>query len=204
VTRRRVAAAFALLITLTAAGCGGSGEGSTTTTTTAPKPPPKETRDPLPEKPKEWQRRVNERGGYALLLPRGWQAKNDGPQTLIRSYDHLVAVSIAPDRSADGLATPINDYATNTADELHGFKHGFMVKEIRPLERRYEAVEAYGSGKSRDGVEQRASVIVLRRDDVATLAVVLAANAKPAASKSFRIARRAISTLRTRPPRKGD
>ncbi|HEY8001215.1 MAG: hypothetical protein ACHQJ5_06680 [Vicinamibacteria bacterium] len=200
-TRRGAALALALLITLAAAGCGGSDEESTTTTTTTPKPPPKETRDPLPARPKEWQRFVNERGGYALLLPRGWKTEADGPQTLIRSYDHLVAVSIAPDRSADGLATPINDYATNTADALHGFEDGFETKGMRPLEHRYDAVEVYGSGKSRDGVEQRASVIVLRRDEIATLAVVLAANAKPAARESVRIARRAISTLRTRPPR---
>jgi hypothetical protein len=205
VTRRGAALAFALLITLAAAGCGGSDDESTTTTTTttAPKPPPKETRDPLPARPEEWQRYVNERGGYALLLPRGWKTKADGPQTLIRSYDHLVAVSIAPDRSADGVATPINDYATNTADELHGFKHGFETRGMRPLEHRYDAVEVYGSGKSRAGVEQRASVIVLRRGDVASLAVVLAANAKAAARESVRIARRAISTLRTRAPKHG-
>jgi hypothetical protein len=50
-------------------------------------------------------------------------------------------------------------------------------------------------------VDQRASVIVLRRDEIATVTVVLAANAKPGASESLRIAGRAIGTLRTRPPR---
>lgn len=200
---RRTALAGLLALTLAAAGCGGSDDESTTTTTTTPQPPPKETRDPLPERPKEWKRYVNERGGYALLLPRGWAADADGPQTLIRSYDRLVAISIAPDRTADGLATPIADYATNTADGLRGFKDGFDAKGQRALKHRYDAVEVYGSGKSRDGVEQRASVIVLRRDEIATLTAVVAANAKPAARESVRIARRALDTLRTRPPRGG-
>ena len=200
---RRAALAGLIALTLAAAGCGGSDDESTTTTTTTPQPPPKETRDPLPERPKEWKRYVNERGGYALLLPRGWAADADGPQTLIRSYDRLVAISIAPDRTADGLATPIADYATNTADALRGFKDGFDAKGQRALQHRYDAVEVYGSGKSRDGVEQRASVIVLRRDEIATLTAVVAANAKPAARESVRIARRAVDTLRTRPPRGG-
>jgi hypothetical protein len=197
---RRVALALTLVLTLGAAGCGGSDEESTTSTTTAPKPAPKETRDPLPERPLEWKRYVNERGGYALLLPRGWTADADGPQTLIRSYDRLVAISIAPDRSADGLATPVADYATNTADGLRGFKHGFEAEGQRPLKHHYDAVEVYGGGKSRDGVDQRASVIVLRRDALATITVVVAANAKLAARESVRVARRAVDTLRTRPP----
>lgn len=201
---RRITLALSLVLTLAGAGCGGSDDESTTTTTTTPKPPPKETRDPLPERPEEWERYVNERGGYALLLPRGWEADADGPQALIRSYDRLVAISIAPDRTADGLATPIADYATNTADRLRGFKHGFDAKGQRPLKHRYDAVEVYGSGESRDGVEQKASVIVLRRERIGTLTVVLAANAKPAARESVRIARRAVDTLRTRPPRDRD
>ncbi len=161
---------------------------------------PKETREPLPERPKEWEPYVNERGGYALLLPRGWKAEADGPQTLIRSYDRLVAISIAPDRSPRRGRPPIEDYATNTADELRGFEDGFDAKGMRPFDHRYDAVEVFGTGTSRDGVDQRASVIVLRRGELATVTVVLAANAKPGARESVRIARRAIATLRTRPP----
>ena len=198
----RRATAAVVLLTVALAGCGGSGDSSsTTTTTTAPAPPPKETRDPLPDRPKDWEPYVNERGGYALLLPRGWKADADGPQTLIRSYDRLVAISIAPDRSAAARETPISDYATRTADELRGFEHGFDAKGMRPFEHRYEGTEVFGTGTSRDGVDQRASVIVLRRDDAATITAVLAANAKPAARESVRLARRAIATLRTRPPR---
>jgi hypothetical protein len=192
----RLAVGFAL--TLALAGCGGDDSSSTTTTT--PKPPPKETREPLPERPQEWKPYVNARGGYALLLPRGWKAAADGPRTLIRSFDRLVAISIAPDRSPAAAATAAEDYAAATADGLRGFEGGFDVKGVRPLDRRYEAIEVFGTGRSRDGVDQRASVIVLRRDEIATITVVLAANAKPAARESVRIARRAIATLRTRRP----
>ncbi len=199
-SRGGLLAAAAIAAAIALSGCDDSDEGSTSTATT-PKPPPKETRDPLPERPHEWTRYVNERGGYALLVPQGWKAEGDGPRSLIRSYDRLVAISIAPDRSPDALATPIDDYATNTADELGGFADGFDATGTRPLEHRYDAAEVFGTGKSRDGVEQKASVIVLRRDEIATLVVVLAANAKPAARESVRLARRSLGTLRTRPPR---
>jgi hypothetical protein len=198
VTRR---AAGVLLLTIALAGCGGADdETSSTITRTTPAPPPKETRDALPDKPKDWEHYVNERGGYALRLPRGWRAEADGPQTLVRSYDRLVAISIAADRSDAARETPIEDYATNTADQLRGFEDGFEDKGMRPFDHHYEGTEVFGTGTSHDGVDQRASVIVLRRDDVATITVVLAANAKPAAKESERIARRAIGTLRTRPP----
>jgi hypothetical protein len=181
----------------------GDDEPTTTSTTTTPPPPERETRDPLPDRPREWKSYVNERGGYALLLPRGWKAESDGARTLVRSFDRLVALSIVPDRATDSLATPIEDYATNTADGLRGFEDGFESKGTRPLDHRYEAVEVYGTGTSRDGVDQRVSVIVLRREQLATITVVLAANAKPAARESVRIARRVVGTIRTRPPRGG-
>jgi hypothetical protein len=195
-------AAPVLLLTIALAGCGGSGDDATTssTTTTAPAPPPKETRDALPDKPKDWEPYVNERGGYALRLPRGWKAEADGPQALIRSYDRLVAISIAPDRSDAARETPIFDYASNTADQLRGFENGFEAKGTRPFDHHYEGVEVFGTGTSRDGVDQKASVIVLRRGEIATITVFLTANAKPAAKESERIARRAIDTLRTRAP----
>ena len=204
------AAALALCTaTLALAGCGGGGEStgstaSTTTTTTAPKPPPKETRDPLPDVHPEWERFVNERGGYALLLPRGWEANRRGPQTLIRSFDRLVAISIAPDRSAAALATPLEDYATNTAGALRGFEGGLRVDGSRPLRGGpYDAAEVFGTGRSRDGVDQRVSVIALRRHGLVTVTAVLAANAKRAARESARVGRRVIATIRTRPPQDG-
>ena len=56
---------------------------------------------------------------------------------------------------------------------------------------------------ARGGVDQRLSVIVLRRDRVATFTVVLAKNAERATGPSKRLALRVIETLRSRPPRSG-
>ena len=49
-------------------------------------------------------------------------------------------------------------------------------------------------------MDQKVSVIALRRDHQATITAVLAANAKPAARDSARVGRRVIATIRTRPP----
>ena len=197
------AAAVALCTaTLALAGCGG-GETTLpeTTTTRPPQPPPKETRDPLPGRPHEWKRYVNERGGFAVLLPRGWEPKTRGTSTLIRSFDRLVAISIAPDRSRAGIEAPIADYATRTADALRGFAHPPRIRGVRPFGHRYDGVEAFGTARAKGGIEQKVSVIVLRRGRLATFTAVLAANAKPAARSSERIGRRVIATLRSRPPR---
>lgn len=195
-------AGLALVLPLALAACGGSDpSSSTSSTTTTPAPPPKETREGLPDRPEQWTRYVNERGGYGLLLPRGWDGERDGPKTLIRSFDRLVAISIAPDRSAAAAETPIEDYATNTAERLRGFEHAFKAEGTRRFPGHYEAVDVHGTGRSRDGVEQRVSVIVLRRDELATVIAVVAANAKPAARESMRLARKVVATIRTRPPR---
>jgi hypothetical protein len=187
--------------TFALAACGGGDSTGTSTTTNAkpPQPPPKETRDPLPNRPDEWERYANERGGFALLLPRGWNPNTRGPSTLIRSFDRLAAISIVADRGRAGLDTPIADYATTTAKALRGFSQPPRIRGTRAFKHRYHGVEAFGSARSEGGIGQRVSVIVLRRDDQATITAVLAANAKHAARDSERIARRVIATLRTRP-----
>jgi hypothetical protein len=120
---------------------------------------------------------------------------------LIRSFDRLVAISIAPDRSRAALATPIADYATRTADRLRGFKDPPRISGTRPVRHRYDAIEAFGTATAKGGVRQKISVFVLRRPRLATFVAVLAANAKHAARESERVGRRVIATLRSRPPR---
>jgi hypothetical protein len=198
----RVAALALCTATLALAGCGGGDatDTSTTTTTRPPQPASKETRDPLPNRPHEWKRYVNERGGFALLLPRGWKPNTRGPSTLIRSFDRLVAISIVADRSRAGLDAPIADYATTTAKALTGFNHPPRIRGTRPFKHRYQGVEAFGTARAKGGVDQSVAVMVLRRDDLATITAMLAANAKPAARGSERVAQRVIATIRTRPP----
>ena len=185
-------------------GCGDSGDGGETTTTLPPAPAPHETVDKLPKLPASWHRFVDERGGFALGLPRGWTVRRTGSNALIRSYDHLVAVSVAPDRSPGALEVPIEDFATRTADALPGLRGELRRAEMRRYRHRYDGTEIRARATARGGIDQRLSVIVLRRDSVATLTVVVAANAKPAAEPSLRLARHVVATLRTRPPSRSD
>ena len=131
----------------------------------------------------------------------GGSPNTRGRSTLIRSFDRLVAISIVSDRSRAGLETPIADYARSTAKALRGFNHPPRIRGTRPFKHRYEAVEASGTARSSGGIDQRVSVIALRRDDLVTITAVLAANAKRAARHSARIGRRVIETVRSRPPR---
>ena len=43
-------------------------------------------------------------------------------------------------------------------------------------------------------------MIVLRRDELVTITAVVAANARPVAKESKRLARKVVATIRTRPP----
>jgi hypothetical protein len=182
------------------AGCGDSSDDETTTTTTTPAPPPRETIDHVPKLPDSWHKYVNERGGFALGLPRGWKEKPSGATALVRSYDRLVAISIAPDRRPEALDDPLDEVADATAAALTGFKGELERKPVRDCEHRYECAEVRARGTAKGGVEQRLQVIVLRRDGVAQITAVIAANEKKSADESLHLAKRVVATLRTRPP----
>ena len=190
----------ALAVAFALGGCGGSDADPPTTSTTRPPPPPRETIDHLPELPGSWHKRVDRRGGFALGVPRGWKARQTGNGLLVRSFDHLAAISIAPDRRSAALAEPLDEFASATAAELGGFRGELRRRSVRRFEHRYDGAEVRARGTTPDGVTQRVSVIVLRRDRVATLTAVIASNVKPSADPSLRLARRVVGTLRTRPP----
>jgi hypothetical protein len=197
------AALATLLVAVGACGCGGSGEEdrtTTTTTTTAPPPPARETVDKLPKLPASWHRYVSRRGGFAIGLPRGWKAKPEGRTALIRSYDHLVAISIVPDRSARAQDVPLEDFAARTAEALPGIRGELRRVRAHAYRHRYDAAELRARATANGGIDERLDVIVLRRDSVATVTVVIAANAKAGAHDSRRLARNVVATLRTRPP----
>jgi hypothetical protein len=190
----------ALLVALALAGCDGSEEDSEPAPP-PPAPPPRETVQHLPKLPDDWERHVNRAGGFAFGVPRGWKVSDRGDGSLIRSFDRLVAISIVPDRSQGALEIPVDQYATRAAEALPGFRDRLRLKGTGRFEHRYEGAETRAVGTARGGIDQRVSVIVLRRDDVATLTVVIAKNQREAAGPSKKLAERIADTLRSRPPR---
>ena len=197
----RAAAVAAVAAAIVLAGCGGS-DSTTDATTTTTAPAAHETIDKLPKLPSSWHKFINERDGLALGLPRGWKADHaPGGGVLVRSYDHLVALSIAVDRRPAALDEPLDDFASATAAQLRGFRGALDTKAVRRYPHRYYGAEVRARGTAKGGVRQRVFVIVLRRDHVAVVTAVIAANVKHAADDSLHFAKRVVATLRTRPPR---
>lgn len=183
-----------------AAGCGEKQEPERTT----PVPVAAETTDPLPKLPKSWRPYVDAAAGFAIGLPRGWKANSTSAGATIRSFDELVVLTISPDRSPDGLTVPVDEYAERAARALPGYRNEIEPSQPRAFGRNYEAVELSATATaSTTGVQQDISVIVLRRDGVATFTIVIAANAKPQAQESRELAEQVAATLRTRAPSAG-
>lgn len=191
------AAAVLVAIALLVVGCGDDSDEASS----EPAPRPTEAVDPLPKLPASWSTHVNQAGGFALGLPPGWRADDRGTSTLVRSFDRLVAVSIAPDRTSEAIELPLGDFATRALTGLSGFEGELEAGPERPFEHRYRGVVVEGSGIATDtGLRQRLRLIVLRRDRQVTFSVVIAANAAPEARPSERLAERMVKTLRSRPP----
>jgi hypothetical protein len=190
----------ALLVALALAGCDGSEE-DPEPAPAPPAPPPRETVHELPKLPDDWERHTNRAGGFAFGVPRGWEVSDRGDGSLIRSFDRLVAVSIVPDRSEGALEIPIDEYASRAAEALPGFRERLRIKGKGRFGHRYEGTEVRAVGTAKGGIQQRVSVIVLRRDDLATFTVVIAKNQREAAHPSKKLAERIVETLRSRPPR---
>lgn len=191
--RAASAACAALALAFAVAGCGERGEPEPATS-------PAETVDPLPELPRKWSRHVNRRAGFAIGLPPGWNARDRRRSSLLRSPDHLAAVTVSADRTDGGLALPLDEFATRVTDALKGFRR-LKTEPPRPFRVRYDAVAVAGSGDAKGGVPQRVLVVVERRAGVATYTAVVAANAKRATGHHRDEIRRVLRSLRGRPPR---
>lgn len=131
------------------------------------------------------------RAGYSLGIPPGWRAQDRGASTLIRAPDHLVAVSIAADRTADALAVPADQFAAQVLAALPyrprldpGPAHRFGGTPLDGF-----STDA-ASTQAASGVEQRVTVVVLRHDGYVNYTVVVAANAgrTPAAERAQALA----------------
>ena len=120
----------------------------------------------------------------------------------MRSRDRLVAVSIVADRTADALAPPVEEFATSALGAVPGFEGQLEPGTPQRFRHRYEAVGVKARGSAeRGGVDQRLELIVLRRADLATVTILIAANQRREAASSQALAEELVRTVRTRPVR---
>jgi hypothetical protein len=193
------AAALLIVAAIVVAGCGGSDSTETTSTTTQRQHA--EDADPLPDLPAHWKPYLNRAGGFAVALPPGWKASRQGTGSLIRSFDHLVAVSISPDRTPDAQSLGLDTFATRALLALPGVNAGTQPSDPKPYDHHYDAVQSkYEAKDQKSGVDQRNSLIVIRRDHLVTFTVLIAANADPQAKPAVEVARKVVATLRSQPP----
>jgi hypothetical protein len=161
---------------------------------------PPETAEELPKLPRGWEPHRNAAGGFALGRPPGWAADDRGPVTRLASPDELVAVTITADRTDEALELPPDEFATATLGALPGYREPLEARQAKPFRHPYRAAQARATGVAeRSGVRQRVLVVALRRDELATVTAVVAANAERPTGPARRDALRALKTLRTRP-----
>lgn len=194
-TRKTLPPALLAALVALGAGCGGSG-------TTTPSPPPVEYAQALPKLPAGWQARRSRSIGYAIGVPPGWQVTAGGGKVLFRSPDHLVAVTLSVDRNSDALELPLGTFATRALAALPGFEAQLTPSEPKPFGGTpLDAVQttATGTTKSR-GIEERATIVVLRRDAIVNYTVAIVENAKHGySSLDRRVALLMVRTLRDQP-----
>jgi hypothetical protein len=182
---------------LAAAGCGGATTSSETTTT------PKEMAQKLPKLPDGWKAHRDRTIGYAIGVPTGWQASDHGRRALFRSPDHLVAVTLTADRDPATFRLPLDEFAVQALGALPGFKVPLEAGKPKPLHGTpLEAVQTTASGTQAGGLEERATLIVLRRGHLVNYTVAVLENAEqPGSALDRAVALRMVQTLRDVPPK---
>jgi hypothetical protein len=187
-----LAAAFAFLI----AGCGGDSQ------TTTHRHQREETAQKLPPLPAGWSARRDRSIGYAIGVPTGWQASEHGDRVLFRPPDHLVAVTLAADRSPRAFRTPLARFAEQALGALPGFKVPLEAAKPQPFKGTpLDAVSTTATGAEAGGLKERATLVVLRRDHLVNFTVGVVENAEqPGAELDRAVALRMVQTLRDVPP----
>jgi hypothetical protein len=181
------------------AGSGGSGSA-----------PPAETADRPAKLPDGWKREVNRPAGFSVGRPPGWEGHGtQGQGTLLRSPDNLAVVTITADRTAGALELPLGRFARRTAAALGTEVAGrarfrdLKLERSKRLAHRYDAarVEARGRSGSARAPEERITVAVIRRPELAAYVLVARENAE---RRSDFVGPRTITeiarSLRGRPP----
>jgi hypothetical protein len=159
--------ALAAIAGLVPAGCGDedSFKGS---------PDPATERTDRPARPPAgWRTFANRRAGFTLAVPRDWQARTRRSATLIRSPDHLLAVTVAADRSEAGRRTPPRAYAREAFRALPGFRRLTPGRARRLAASPYPSARVDGSGTfARRRQRQHLTVAAFRRPGRVTFTVV--------------------------------
>jgi hypothetical protein len=193
--------ALAVAVAVGVGGCGG-GSGSTTTTRSVG---PKEPAQKVPKLPPGWRAHRDTKVGYAIGLPPGWKATSQRRSVLIRSPDHLVAVTLAANRAPSVFETSPEKFAGQALGGLPGFKAPLDPGKARPFKGTpLTAVQAAASGTPARGLKENAPLVVARRDHLVNYTVAVLANAEQAgASVDRAVALRMIQTLRDQPVKDG-
>jgi hypothetical protein len=203
VSHARKALPVGLLVALALAGAG-CGEGDDTT---SQPPPPVERAQRLPKLPKHWRAHRDQSIGYAIGKPPGWEVTrtrtDDGVQAaLIRSPDHLLAVTLVATRDPEALSVPLEHFATSALAGLPGFRRRLEPSTPRPFPGTpLDAVQTMANGITKQrGIHERATLLVLRRDGIVNYTVAAVENARRSYSARDRaVALRMIRTLRDQP-----
>jgi hypothetical protein len=195
---RSLPAVIACALALGASGCGeDSDSGAAAESGALTKSPQR-----FAEIPPGWEREANFRIGYTIGLPPDWRLKRTrGLVSLVRSPDHLVAISISADRTGESLALPIEQSAIRTLSALPGFRGGLEPGPARPFGGTdLDAVQVEATGLAGEsGVRQRVRLVVLRREDHVTYTVIVAENAKDTPPVESELALRIVRTIRDNP-----
>jgi hypothetical protein len=190
---------LAIALALAGAGCGGD------ETTTPPAPPP-ETPQALPKLPKRWDPHGDRSIGYRIGIPPGWQVSRSRTgrvkAALIRSPDHLVAVTLVAARDPESLEVPLDEFATGALAALPGFETQLEPSTPRPFRRTpFAAVQTVATGTTKArGVKERTTLIVLRREGIVNYTMAIVENARRSTSAKDRaVALKMTHTLRDQP-----
>jgi hypothetical protein len=192
-----IAIVLVAAIATAASGCGGASQ------TTTNRVPPKETAQKLPKLPAGWTAHSDRTLGYVIGVPTGWKVSDSSRRALLRSPDHLVAVTLTADRDPRTFRRPLDEFATQALGALPGFKVPLEPSKPKPFKGTpLMAVATTASGAQAGGLKETAILVVLRRDHLVNYTVAILENAEqPGATLDRAVALRMIQTLRDVPPK---
>lgn len=158
---------------------------------------PRERPDRAVDPPPGWRTVRNPRAGFTIAAPRSWGTRTRRGNTVIRSGDRSVAVTLAADRSGAGRRGSAASYAREILAALPGFEGSTSPGAGRVAGSPYRTavVRATGTVKT-SRAAQRITVAVLRRPRRVTYSAV--AFSEPSADEAVLL--RMLGTLRGRPP----